>query len=460
MKVVRDSKFRHVFGDASKQKYEDLRLSPKTTESCGIRASGSYFAFPWDAGGGGALAVIPNAQYGRQKRDLPLITGHSGPILDFEFNPFDDSMLCSASEDLTVKVWQIPEGGMKAHMREPLINLEGHGKKVTFSTFNPAVSGVVASAAFDFTVKTWSLEEQGESFSLTLPDHVMHLKWNNIGSLLAATCKDKKLRLIDPRASKIVGETKIHDGVKACKVEWLGGMSITEDSHRVVTTGFSAQAEREMGVWDVRKLSDKPDAEPEPLTHFVVDSGTGALFPFYDPGCRMLYVAGKGDGNVRFFEYISEDPYLHYISDYRSTTPQKGFDIVPKRCVNVGVHEVMRGLKLEASAVIPISFKVPRKSEAFQEDLFPDCFAGVPAMTADKWAEGAECKLAPTKSMKPGEDAGPAVAARTSISVVSVKDLKKQLAEAEAKIQALEAENAKLKAENAQLKGGAAGAAA
>ena len=35
-----------------------------------------------------------------------------------------------------------------------------------------------------------------------------------------------------------------------------------------------------------------------------------------------------------------------------------------------------------------IEFKVPRKSELFQDDLFPDTVSDVPAVTADDWWGG------------------------------------------------------------------------
>ena len=35
-----------------------------------------------------------------------------------------------------------------------------------------------------------------------------------------------------------------------------------------------------------------------------------------------------------------------------------------------------------------IPFVVPRKSELFQEDLYPDTLADVPALTADDWWSG------------------------------------------------------------------------
>merc|ERR1712186_60340 len=42
------------------------------------------------------------------------------------------------------------------------------------------------------------------------------------------------------------------------------------------------------------------------------------------------------------------------------------------------------------NSLIPISFVVPRKSGAdvFQEDIYPDCYAGKPALSADEWLNG------------------------------------------------------------------------
>eukprot|EP00929_Paragymnodinium_shiwhaense_P108411 TRINITY_DN74734_c0_g1_i1.p1 TRINITY_DN74734_c0_g1~~TRINITY_DN74734_c0_g1_i1.p1 ORF type:complete len:453 (-),score=136.30 TRINITY_DN74734_c0_g1_i1:131-1489(-) len=447
MKVVRDSKFRHVWGDALKTKYEDLRLSTKATESCGIRGNGSFFAFAWESGGGGTLAVIPNTRTGRLPRDIPLVAGHSGPILDFEFSPFDDNILVSSSEDMTVKVWQIPDGGLKAHLKEPVVNLEGHQKKVSFCHCNPTVAGIVASAAFDLTLRIWNYEEQEEVFQMPTPEQVTHMKWNYSGGLLATTMKDKTLRIVDPRAKSLVSGCKIHDGVKASKVEWAQNPVETDENFKLVTTGFSSQAERQIAYWDMRMFSADATTEVEPLQLLSLDNGTGALFPFFDSGAQMLYVAGKGDGNVRFFEATKEEPYLHFISHYSSQVPQKGFTCLPKRCVDVMQHEIMRGLKLEATAVVPISWKVPRKSELFQEDIFPSCPAPTPAMTGEKWCGGAEAKMPILQSMKPG-DASAMVSKQSSAGgMVSVKDLKKQLAEAHTKIEELEKENAKLKAE-------------
>ncbi|CAE7583051.1 Coro6 [Symbiodinium natans] len=450
MKVVRDSKFRHVFGNATKENFQDLRLSSKPLETTGIRGNAKFVCFPWESGGGGTLAVIPATKFGRLPRETPLVAGHTGGIMDFEFSPFDDHLLLSASEDLTMKLWQIPSDGLTQHLKEPLLTLEGHGKKVSFSTFNPCVSNIVASTAFDLTCKVWNLTEQEASFSIPVPEQVMHIKWNYTGSLLAVTCKDKKLHIVDPRQSKMTMGCKICDGPKPTKVEWLGGTN-PEDCNMLVTTGFSSQAERQINLWDIRKLPADGQGDVAAMASLNVDQGTGALYPYFDPGTQMLYIAGKGDSNVRYFEVTNGDPYLHYLEAFKSTVPQKGFDFLPKRCVDVSVHEVMRGLKLETSAIQPVSFRVPRKSEAFQEDIFPDCPAGVPNMAADDWVSGQECRPPTLTPMRPGTMR---VQGTTSSApaVVSVKDLKKQLAEAQARISSLEAENAALKEELAKAK--------
>ena len=96
--IVRSSNFRHVYGDAAKQKYEDIRLATKATEGTGIQGTSNYIAIPWGSGGGGCLAILNWNKIGRLPANIPLIMGHQGPILDFEFNPFDENMVGTASE--------------------------------------------------------------------------------------------------------------------------------------------------------------------------------------------------------------------------------------------------------------------------------------------------------------------------------------------------------------------------
>ena len=60
--------------------------------------------------GGGAFAVIPLGERGKLPDLIPLFKGHSGPVLDTDFNPFNDRILASGSEDgkvsLTFGLWE------------------------------------------------------------------------------------------------------------------------------------------------------------------------------------------------------------------------------------------------------------------------------------------------------------------------------------------------------------------
>jgi WD40 repeat protein len=56
------------------------------------------------------------------------VSGHSRPVLDIKWNPFNDNIIASASEDCTVKLWYIPDGGLgtASDLTEFLVELQGH----------------------------------------------------------------------------------------------------------------------------------------------------------------------------------------------------------------------------------------------------------------------------------------------------------------------------------------------
>jgi len=56
----------------------------------------------------GSVAILPLNASGRFSQ-FPLIAGHSRPITDFTFSPFDDYKLITAAEDGFVKLWDISE---------------------------------------------------------------------------------------------------------------------------------------------------------------------------------------------------------------------------------------------------------------------------------------------------------------------------------------------------------------
>lgn len=251
--------------------------------------------------------------------------------------------------------------------------------------FNPAAENVLASSSGDYTVKIWDLEDGKAKLTLKGSDIFTSLSWSADGSTLATTSRDKKLRFWDVRQEKPAHEVPGHTGAKNSRVVWMG------DHDRIATTGFSKMSERQLALWDTRNPK-------EPIGGFMqLDSGSGVGMPFWDDGSQILYVAGKGDGNIRYYEYQNDK--FEYLSEYRSPNPQRGIAFMPKRGVNTHENEIMRAFKTVDDVYIePISFIVPRRAETFQEDIFPPAVGSEPAMSSAEWF-GGKSALPPKLSM-------------------------------------------------------------
>jgi len=376
-RFVRQLKYRHVFGTGFKpdDSFGNLKVSKNAWDSNYIAVNPTYLAVCWEVGGGGAAGVIPLGTTGKLG-EVFLFNGHSGPVLDVAFSPFDDSILATASEDSTVKIWSIPEGGLTSNVDTPSQVLRGHGRKCGSVNFNPVANNVLATSSIDFKVKIWDIEKGSELFSIDGHAGIIQsVDWNYDGSLITTFSKDKKLRIIDPRTTSIVAEVEAHQGVKGGRAIYLG------QKGKIFTTGFSKQSERGVAVWDPANFS-------KALVQLNIDNSSGIIAPFYDDGSNVVFLAGKGDGNIRYYEVVDDDKVLYSLDQYSSTVPQQGVCALPKVGVDVNSNEIMRLYKATQNQVEPISFKVPRKSDVFQEDLFPDAPSEEPALTSDEWQSG------------------------------------------------------------------------
>jgi len=388
-RVVRASKFRHVFGTPAKKEatYDGIKPSRSAWDSNKVTASSKFIACIWDAAGGGAFCVLDIKKTGKLGQ-FPLVTGHSGEVLDIEFSPFHDDIVASCSEDGYCKLWKIPEGGLTEPMNNAVQSLSGHRRKVGTLNFNPIANNVIATTSTDYSVKVWDVEKGSAIFDI--PGHtdiIQSSSWDYTGQLYSTASKDKKIRVLDPRANAIVQEVEAHVGVKGMRVLFLGSQE------KLFSMGFSKTSERQFSLWEPRKLT-------EPIRTENIDTASGILMPFYDNDCNVLYLAGKGDGNIRYYELVDENPYVYFLTEFKSATPQRGMGWTPKLGMDLQSCEIARLLKLTATAVEPISFAVPRKSDIFQDDLYPPTFSGEPTLDAEDWCNGSNgtpklCSLAP-----------------------------------------------------------------
>uniref|UniRef100_A0A3B4WI79 Coronin 2A n=1 Tax=Seriola lalandi dorsalis TaxID=1841481 RepID=A0A3B4WI79_SERLL len=386
----RCSKFRHVFGKPATKEYsyDGVPITRSVHDNHYCSANPCFIAVVTECAGGGSFLVLPIHHTGRVDPQHPRVCGHSGRVLDVKWNPFDDHCIASCSEDCTVKVWDIPLCGVQQNLTKARKTLIGHSRRVGLIEWHPTAENLLLSSAYDYKVLLWDVSQVDAVIRypvrvvLTPVHHrypsetlLLSVSFNSDGSRLAVSSKDRRVRVLDPRTGKILQASKSH---RASKVLYIGGLKM------LLSTGSSPWNHRQIVLWD-------PDDLSEPLYEEDLDGSAGVLFPFYDPDTHMLYLAGKGDGNIRYYELSAEKPYISFLTEYRSLLPQKGFGVMPKRGLDVSACEVFRFYRLIAvkDLVEPLSMIVPRKeSGIFQEDLYPMTAGNQAAMTAQEWLSG------------------------------------------------------------------------
>lgn len=377
MAFMRKSKFRHVFGKAFRrdQCYDSIRITKSSWDSTFTAVNPKFVAIITEAAGGGSFLVLPLSKVGRVARDCPLVAGHRAAVLDIAFCPHNDNIIASASEDCSVKIWLIPDGGLVTNMVDPVVELLAHQRRVGIVVWHPSAHNILLSAGSDNKIFVWNCGTGEALVEIELPDLILSASFSPNGSRVAVTTKDKMIRVLDPRTGEELVSGRGHQGAKPSQCVYL-------KDGKIFSTGFSRMSERQYALWDEKDLSNS-------LTMIEIDNSNGVIFPFYDPDTNMIYLCGKGDCTINYYEITDEHPYVFFLNCYKSSEPQRGIGMLPKRGVNVNQCEIARFYKLQNNGLCEvIPFTVPRKSELYQDDLYPDTADETPAISAEDWFHG------------------------------------------------------------------------
>ncbi|CAK9811862.1 Coro7 [Anthophora plagiata] len=353
----------------------DISVGSYQTYGNNIAASAAFMAFNVDHNGSN-LAVLPLEDCGRKSKTMPLLHAHADTVTDMDFSPFHDGILATGSQDCLVKLWHIPEIGLEEPLCNPECTFSHRQRRVEVVCWHPSAEHLLTTVSYT-NLSLWDVISQKELFSNNEhADVIQSLSWKQDGVLLATSCKDKQVRIIDPRASAcIVNSCSSHQSIKDSRIVWLN------NSDRILTTGFDAARLRQVYIRDLRHLN-------EPVKTLELDCSTGILMPLFDPDTNMLFLAGKGDTTIMYMEVMDKDPFL--VEGIRHSGEQtKGVCLVPKRALNVMQAEVNRLLQLTSNMVIPIMYQVPRKTyRDFHADIYPDTVGCIAQNNAAAWIKG------------------------------------------------------------------------
>jgi len=168
-----------------------------------------------------------------------------------------------------------------------------------------------------------------------------------------------------------------------------------------------------------------------PLTTQNLDNSAGIIMPFYDEDSDLMFLSGKGDGAIRYYEVVpgeTAEKVIEPINALKSNDPTAAACAIPRRYCDVNVNEIIRIYKITKNKLVPLQFQVPRKSDLFADDLFPDCRGDEPALTKAEWfsGENANPKL---KSLQGGFQAK----AASAVAFKKIDDTEKELTPQELK---------------------------
>jgi len=211
-------KYRYLNGvsfQGSECRYDGIQMPVAGVEGNSVAANTKWIATPWKGGGGQVFvtkAIQENCKFNGSE---PKITGHSKPVQDLSFSPYDDNLLGTCSTDGTVKVWKIPEEGFTENVNDAHVELAGHAKKVTLCKWHPTSDNIMGSCSMDNTVKIWDITKSECKLTCEgLEGIPQSLEWNINGSMYGCITKGKKLYANDPRTDEPSLVTNSHEGIK------------------------------------------------------------------------------------------------------------------------------------------------------------------------------------------------------------------------------------------------------
>ena len=378
MKGKRTSQFKNILGEQKSYKFTNVCLVSEVSEGRLIACNGSFIAASYSSSPG-SIAIFDTAFPANVKFNTPILKGHKRSVFDLEFSPFKETILASGSDDATVKLWDIPSGGLRQNLSQDLMTYKGHTRRVSFVRFNPVASDVMASASTDYSLHVWNLAK-GETYSkCEFSDVPTWLDWNSNGSLIGVTHKKKAIKVFDPRTNKSIFETQITESPRSSKFTWVG-------ENTLVTIGFSKSNSKELKLWDIRKVNPQNKAEG-PVQKLVIDNLTTITTPFYDHESKILYTSGKGELSVHTFDF--NDSIIYPGLDFKAKSPALSINMFERKIVDYNKNEIDRFIHYNNNKEISfLSFYVARKNSGYEPALYPPLPSGEPALTYDQWISG------------------------------------------------------------------------
>lgn len=344
-----------------------------------LRANQNHLVFPSKVGNGSTLCVMDQGKVGRAKETMPTLKGHKAPITAFDVSTVDPALIVSADQSGVIRVWNVPGKGLVEDQHECVWELQAKGK-VTVCNLSESVRGLLATASSSsdgHCVQVWDALVGSEECCIDgfHSDTIIDLQFDPYGHLLATSCKDGKVRVLDLRAKTTIAILQVKENLRDTQLIWVSRSLLL-----VLGTGKGSR--RSLSMWDVTKK--------EQVASVDHDMSSATFLPHYDRSTGVLFTANNGGTNIEIWEISSQAPFIESLRTYTSPTMVQGFAFTPKlQGVDIPKVQIGKAFKLVEDRIVPINWSVLRKRlEFFQDDLFPAVWDQQALCSSTQWFAG------------------------------------------------------------------------
>jgi hypothetical protein len=308
------------------------------------------------------------------------IRGHQEQVSTFDLSPHDQFLAATATTAGVAKTWRIPsKDGLTTDLNECEQTLECEGK-VSRVMFHPYVPECLVTCATDFdgqgSITFWNTKNGQKEIELesTHDGIITDVSFSPYCSLIATSCKDGFIRIINVKTKEIVKKFAPLETKRDTQV-------ILMSRDRVLTSGFQRGSRRTMSLWDLSGDLTKP------LSTHDFFAGTGSILIHYDRDSQIIFASHHAAFATDTFRVLNDK--LDKLNTSTAFSDLRGIAFFNKHACDVKGVEVLKSVRLSKNEVIPMSWTVPRKrKEFFQDDLYPDTMAPGPVQSADAFFNG------------------------------------------------------------------------
>ena len=388
-----NSKSLKIQGAEKPNHFSKCFLSYTLTDGRLMAVNDKYLALTWM--GKGKIKLLDSHNPINLSNYYTTISCESADILDMEFSPFDNNVLSFSNEDKNVCIYKFEE------MNENSININsefysGHSKKVGFINFNPVASNIMCSSTSYGEVNVWESKEFKTYTSINLQNNPNFISWSPNGDLIGSSMKNKNFYIFDPRMKTLENPIQISYSTSNSKFAWI-------DNYTVATIGFGKNADKILGLLDLRK-NNSLNSNYKFVSTVLIDKFNSLTIPYVNPELKLIYTVGKEESYMKIFDFNTGS--LEKYGDFKNLELNNFSIHFNRQYLNKQKLEIDRFARYTKERnIYYVSFYL-QNPEDFNGIVYPNEELSYPQITHKDWINGKKFEAIPKKvyKKKPTQD--------------------------------------------------------